>query len=458
MRYSYCILFISIIVVYIDSTDCAAAIGSKCVHIDYRGKSLNPKKKTCTQNSVCNKEFKLSVVAMPPYSFYPINTVVEQCCGSCTKFSEVKHYANITEVTPASLSESDFSILFLTSSASTSLYGHHFIPVIYAPSIYYITPKDEPIIKRLVTSCLNLYPLIIICLLLAVIAGFVAWLMETWNNEDEFPREFLCGWFEGFWWGFVSMTTVGYGDKCPKSKCARVFSIIWILIGVAMFGIFTAMLTTEIMKANNPKKPTISGSRVGVLKFREYDASIVAKEGGAVLESKGFDFESDLLELITMLKNKQVDGIVLDKYTLRLSTGMLQNETKFPNNDVVKFFLDGTARTKKFTGKEFSYGILVKNSDDYEYFRNAITDNRLPLETSIALAYNKKPGKEPNDLLFSPEGPHFIASLRVIGGIIGVVCCFGFVFEMWRRYGKSAGSAEHHPLACKTFQGEKDLV
>ena len=34
-------------------------------------------------------------------------------------------------------------------------------------------------------------------------------------NKEEFPRPFLLGWFEGFWWSFVSMTTVGKG---PSTK------------------------------------------------------------------------------------------------------------------------------------------------------------------------------------------------------------------------------------------------
>lgn len=33
---------------------------------------------------------------------------------------------------------------------------------------------------------------------------------ETYFNEEEFPRSFTKGAYEGFWWAFVSMTTVGY--------------------------------------------------------------------------------------------------------------------------------------------------------------------------------------------------------------------------------------------------------
>ena len=32
---------------------------------------------------------------------------------------------------------------------------------------------------------------------------------DTRKNKDEFPVSFIQGSWEGFWWAFVSMTTVG---------------------------------------------------------------------------------------------------------------------------------------------------------------------------------------------------------------------------------------------------------
>ena len=72
------------------------------------------------------------------------------------------------------------------------------------------------------------------------------------------------GWFQGFWWSVVSMTTVGYGDKTPKSIVGRLFGIVWIFTGITICGILAAMLTTTTMNADNPKVPTMTGRKVRI--------------------------------------------------------------------------------------------------------------------------------------------------------------------------------------------------
>ena len=37
-----------------------------------------------------------------------------------------------------------------------------------------------------------------------------------------------------------------YGDRCPKSIAGRLFAVVWILTGICMCSIFTAMLTTSL--------------------------------------------------------------------------------------------------------------------------------------------------------------------------------------------------------------------
>ena len=86
------------------------------------------------------------------------------------------------------------------SSNVQEMFGFHFIPVFEIPSAYYFTLKEskKKLAVKLVMSCLNLWPLLVICLLMALISGCIAWIIEKWENVKEFPRPFLVGIREGF--------------------------------------------------------------------------------------------------------------------------------------------------------------------------------------------------------------------------------------------------------------------
>ena len=135
-----------------------------------------------------------------------------------------------------------------------------------------------------------------VCALMAIVAGFVCWSLETWSNEVEFPREFLRGWREGLWWAFISMTTVGYGDKNPKTLIGRIFAMVWIVTGITISGILTAMLTSATMAADTPKIPSMNGARVAVLQWRDYDALLVAYKRGIKVEIDRPTFRESLQE------------------------------------------------------------------------------------------------------------------------------------------------------------------
>ena len=133
-----------------------------------------------------------------------------------------------------------------------------------------------------------MWPVILICLMFAALAGFVCWISETWTNE-QFPRSFLIGWFEGFWWSFITMTTVGYGDRVPKTLGARLFSVGWILTGIIAFSALTATFSTQMTKANNPNTPTMAGKRVGAMRHRMLEGAVIAQGGGLLVDVEKAD-------------------------------------------------------------------------------------------------------------------------------------------------------------------------
>ena len=45
--------------------------------------------------------------------------------------------------------------------------------------------------------------------LLVYLGMFLHFFQDTYWNSEEFPRSFIKGSWDGFWWSFISMTTVG---------------------------------------------------------------------------------------------------------------------------------------------------------------------------------------------------------------------------------------------------------
>ena len=49
----------------------------------------------------------------------------------------------------------------------------------------------------IIYGCLSMWPLLVVCVMWAIVAGFFIWVFETYGNKEEFPRPFLVGLFEG---------------------------------------------------------------------------------------------------------------------------------------------------------------------------------------------------------------------------------------------------------------------
>ena len=163
--------------------------------------------------------------------------MLESCCGNCAKPVKSVSFKNISEVTISSINTSDIIYPILGRANTETLHGFWYIPFNDIPSAYYVTKMKTPVetIESIFNGLSDLWPLLLFCLLFALIAGYIVWVLETYGNKEEFPRGFIGGTLEGFWWSFISMTTVGYGDKTPRSFPARIFSVFWILVGITMF-------------------------------------------------------------------------------------------------------------------------------------------------------------------------------------------------------------------------------
>src|SRR4029453_1084842 len=80
-------------------------------------------------------------------------------------------------------------------------------------------------------------------LALLAVVGTIFWIIERRSNPD-FSGKQIHGWGSGVWLSIVTMTTVGYGDKAPRTFGGRVVATLWMFVSIILMSIFTGTVTT----------------------------------------------------------------------------------------------------------------------------------------------------------------------------------------------------------------------
>jgi voltage-gated potassium channel len=62
---------------------------------------------------------------------------------------------------------------------------------------------------------------------------------------------------DAVWWGFVTITTVGYGDRYPVSGIGRIIGTILLFAGIALFSVFTGFIANAFLAPRAPGKRLI---------------------------------------------------------------------------------------------------------------------------------------------------------------------------------------------------------
>ncbi|XP_022798137.1 uncharacterized protein LOC111336324 [Stylophora pistillata] len=143
------------------------------------------------------------------------------------------------------------------------------------------------------------WPITVLAFALTGISGMFIWVLE-------FPRSFVKGSYEGFWWAFVTMTTVGYGDKTPKFILGRLFGVIWIMFGLILVAVFTATATSAL-STNMHSFVRVEGNKIGVL--NNTSAGLEAKKKGAFVTTF-----SSVKKMFSSLRSDEIDGVLMDRF------------------------------------------------------------------------------------------------------------------------------------------------
>ena len=233
------------------------------------------------------------------------------------------------------------------------------------------------------------------------------------------------------------MTTVGYGDVTMKSKAGKVFGVLWMLFGAISFSLLTGSLTTLIMNLHAPQDCDMMNQRVGVIKGRVFDTFVVSQGGGIVCFNENVDnFHADVFELLLKLEQGDIDGVMLDSYTLKYVTYRM---ILHRNNSVVRwdrvsgFFLHHTLRAEKtYEGQKLTYGMLIKELDDFEYFKDIIAESRLNIELTWNYHMNRLEEMHHGHSELH-EHSNFHDAVVIISVVVVVVILLGALYEAKRR-------------------------
>lgn len=60
-------------------------------------------------------------------------------------------------------------------------------------------------------------------------------------------------WLDSFYFSFITLTTIGFGDFAPKTDAGKVFTIIYIIIGVGIILAFVNTLYHHYRSMIKPK-------------------------------------------------------------------------------------------------------------------------------------------------------------------------------------------------------------
>jgi ABC-type amino acid transport substrate-binding protein len=108
--------------------------------------------------------------------------------------------------------------------------------------------------------------LLVVCLVLFF--GIAIWLAERRSNHEEFGGEHHQGLGSGLWWSMVTMSTVGYGDKSPRTWLGRTLAGVWIVLALVLVSVFTgaaASAFTHRTTSDTAHTWELRGKRVGAL-------------------------------------------------------------------------------------------------------------------------------------------------------------------------------------------------
>jgi ABC-type amino acid transport substrate-binding protein len=149
---------------------------------------------------------------------------------------------------------------------------------------------------------------------LLLIVGILVWLTERKRNAEQFGGGLLDGIGSGFWWSAVTMTTVGYGDKAPRTFWGRFVGLIWMFAAIITISTFTASISAALtitqLGDDTPGPKDLPRITVGTIPSSTSESYLA----GRAIEPR---FYQTVPEGLAALSRGDIEAFVYDRPILR---------------------------------------------------------------------------------------------------------------------------------------------
>ncbi len=168
---------------------------------------------------------------------------------------------------------------------------------------------------------------VLVIFVILFLVGFFVWLFERKKNKEQFGNGITKGLGSSFWWAAVTMTTVGYGDKTPRTTGGRIIAIVWMFAGLIMISGFTAAiasaLTVDSLEYDISNLSDLHNLRVG---------TVANSSSVDYLNQNGMNFitTENVQVGILLIQENKLDAFIYDAPILKyfIKTNNISNQIK----------------------------------------------------------------------------------------------------------------------------------